>query len=226
MPGTAPDGNASVSKMDQDLVSQTRRTYDIVAANYARMLPDTSHEAPLDLAMIDHFVSQLATDASVLDAGCGAGRMLAHLSALNPSLRLKGVDLSPAMVAEARTAHPGLQITVGELADLDYPNAEFDGVLAWYSVIHTPPHEIEAVLREFYRVLRPGGVLLAGFQSGAGERSSTRAYGHDVDLRAFLHPVQDVAAAAEAVGFRVLTRLERAPREGERHPQGFVIVVR
>ena len=101
--------------MGQDLESQTRRAYDIVAASYARMLPDTSYEAPLDLAMIDHFVAQLPTDASVLDAGCGAGRMLAHLAALSPSLRLEGVDLSPAMVAEARTTHPGLKIAVGEL---------------------------------------------------------------------------------------------------------------
>lgn len=224
--GTAPDRRASVSEMGQDLKSQTRRTYDTVAASYARMVPDTLYEAPLDLAMIDYFVAQLSTNASILDAGCGAGRMLAHLTALSPSLRLQGVDLSPAMVAQARTTHPGLKIVVGELADLGYPAAEFDGVLAWYSVIHTPPHEIEAVLSELRRVLRPGGVLLAGFQSGTGERSSTRAYGHEVDLRAFLHRVEDVAGAAEALGFRIVARLERAPRESERHPQGFVLAER
>lgn len=91
--------------MGQDLKSQTRRTYDTVAASYARMLPDTSYEAPLDLAMIDYFAAQLSTNASVLDAGCGAGRMLAHLTALSPSLRLQDTRSTCALSStELRTS--------------------------------------------------------------------------------------------------------------------------
>lgn len=92
----------SVSDVDQDLLSRTRDASDVVAANYARMLPDASYEAPLDLAMFDHFLAQLADKARVLDAGCGAGRMLTHVAILKPSLCLEEVDLSPAVVAEAR----------------------------------------------------------------------------------------------------------------------------
>lgn len=46
----------------------TRTAYDTVAAAYAAALPDLSHEAPLDRAMIDEVVRELPEGASVLVA--------------------------------------------------------------------------------------------------------------------------------------------------------------
>lgn len=43
----------------------TRKAYDVVARSYAKFLPDVSYEAPLDLAMIEHFVAQLASGGRV-----------------------------------------------------------------------------------------------------------------------------------------------------------------
>ncbi len=73
----------------------TRAFYDTVADSYAALLPDTSYEAPLDLGVLDHFLDLLPeSDAPVLDAGCGAGRMLGHLAARGVA-PVDGVDLSP-----------------------------------------------------------------------------------------------------------------------------------
>ncbi|GAA4680376.1 class I SAM-dependent methyltransferase [Frondihabitans cladoniiphilus] len=109
------------------------------------------------------------------------------------------------------------------MIELPYDDARFDGVLAWYSIIHTPPAELGPVLRELRRVTKPGGIALLGFQSGEGTRTMACAYGHDVEMIAHLHRVDDLAVALEAVGFEVKARLERAPRVSERHPQGFVL---
>jgi SAM-dependent methyltransferase len=65
---------------------------------------------------------------TVLDLGCGTGRLLA---ALEPS-RGVGVDLSPAMVAEGRRRHPGLELHVGDAEDphvLDRLGGPFDVIL-------------------------------------------------------------------------------------------------
>ncbi len=212
--------------MTEDWIPRTRAMYDLVAESYARILSDTRYEAPLDLAMVEEFVVQLPADARVLDAGCGAGRMLTYLARVNPSLRLEGVDLSPAMVAQAQARHPEITISVGDLAALEYPDDEFDGVLAWYSIIHTPPHTVSAIMAELRRVLRPGGRVLLGFQAGTGVRTNTRAYGHEVDLHAFLHNVGDIAAAAESVGLTPVATLERSPRPDESLAQGFVLATR
>lgn len=212
--------------MDDALTAQTRDAYDVVAAQYAQLLPDTRYEADLDLAMIGHFVQQLGGPAEVLDAGCGTGRMIGHLHSLGGDLTVTGVDLSPAMLDRARAAHPDTVLLEGELARLPVDDAQFDGVLAWYSIIHTPPHDLDAAFSEFFRVLRPGGLVLLGYQVGIGDRIPSRPYGHDVELRAFLHHTPYVAAALTSSGFAVDTRLDRAARSDEQHAQGFVLARR
>ncbi|MBC7593150.1 MAG: class I SAM-dependent methyltransferase, partial [Kineosporiaceae bacterium] len=125
--------------VNEGLRAQTRSAYDAVASDYATIIPDTSFEAPLDLAMVNEFVIEVATRpaAKVLDAGCGAGRMMTYLQSQNPSLEVFGIDLSAEMVALARSAHPTAKVRRADLSDTRYPEGEFDGILAWYSIIHT-----------------------------------------------------------------------------------------
>jgi SAM-dependent methyltransferase len=49
---------------------------------------------------------------------------------------------------------------------LDVATDALGGVVAWYSIIHTPPDRLPVVFSEFHRVLRPGGHLLVAFQVG------------------------------------------------------------
>ncbi|WP_062386471.1 class I SAM-dependent DNA methyltransferase [Demequina iriomotensis] len=209
--------------MDGRLLEQTRAGYDQVAQAYAAHLPDTTFEAPLDLAMIDHFAGMLPAAASVLDAGCGTGRMLAYLRARDTRMTLAGIDLSAGMLAEARRLGVAADLAVGELTDLPHGDRSLDGVLAWYSIIHTASHDLPHLWRELHRVLRPDGVLLLAFHAGTGRREIARAYGLEVDLTAFLHEVPGVTETLVAAGFTIDTVLDRGPRASEVHRQGFVL---
>ena len=218
----------SVASVGRAAIEHTRTAYDTVAATYAEVVSDTSFEADIDLAMVQHFLSQVGTrrGAHVLDAGCGAGRMLTLLEQLDSSLQLTGIDLAPAMVSHARAHHPTRRIEEGDLALLPFGDADFDGLLSWYSIIHTPAPELPRIVDEFGRVLRPGGPLLVAFHAGTGDRIAEHAYGHDVDLRVRLHGVQLVEDILTAGRFEVGARLERAARPVERNPQGFVLAIR
>jgi ubiquinone/menaquinone biosynthesis C-methylase UbiE len=205
-----------------------RDAYNTVAAAYARVLADVSFESPLDLAMIRQFADALPTGAAeggILDAGCGSGRMISHLESLG--LRdVEGVDLSEAMIAQARISNPHHRFTIGDIAALPYPDKCFRGVLAWYSVIHTPAEQLPSVITELARVTQPGGYVLVGFQAGKGHRTIHRAYGHDVTLTACLH---DPAATAELFtrqGFTISALLTREPRSSETHQQAFILARR
>ncbi len=80
-----------------------RLAYDEVADTYADQFRSTEPELPVELAMLEHFVSLLPGERRVLDAGCGAGRMLPVLAGLG--CLVEGVDLSPELVRRCRPDH-------------------------------------------------------------------------------------------------------------------------
>jgi SAM-dependent methyltransferase len=207
-------------------LADLRSGYDAVAEAYAAALPDTSFESLLDLAMVDEFSAlvRCAPGRQVIDAGCGAGRMSAHLG--DAGLYVSGVDLSPEMVRTARRLHPVLTFDVGELAELPVNDGATDGILAWYSIIHSSPAALPAIACEFWRVLRPGGLALRAFQVGSGHRTIERAYGHDVELRAELHSPDDVSLRFTEQGFVLRAQLVRAARPLEKHPQAILLMAK
>nr|WP_240943201.1 class I SAM-dependent methyltransferase [Planosporangium thailandense] len=73
----------------------------------------------------------------VADLGCGPGYVTAYLCSLG--LTAFGVDLSPEMIALARQAYPALRFDVGSMTALELEDGALGGVLARYSIIHTPP---------------------------------------------------------------------------------------
>lgn len=103
-----------------------------------------------------------AEDLVVLDAGIGTGAMSHALwQVLAKRFRLVGIDISPAMLAEARhLSDYGIDLTLdqADLTALPYPDASFDIVLVAHVVEHLgrPDH----ALVELVRVLKPGGVVV------------------------------------------------------------------
>ena len=200
-----------------------------MADDYAAHLPDTRAEAPLDLAMVDAFIAAARSSGpgTVLDAGCGAGRMSRYLA--DRGCVVTGVDLSPNMVARARRDHPDPRFAVGSLTELPYSDDQFAGVLLWYSIIHTPPSGQRCIFAEAARVLRLGGHLLVGFQSGVGVRDVSAAYsrfGHEIQLERHLYTADDVAARLRAAGLREVSRLVRRAEGNERDDQAFLLAMK
>jgi SAM-dependent methyltransferase len=102
----------------------------------------------------------------VLDAGCGTGRVAIELSVRGYDV--VGVDVDPAMLTTARTKAPALhwiEADLADLTDLDELAPGFDAaVMAGNVVIFLAPGSEATVLGALYARLRPGGLLVAGFQ--------------------------------------------------------------
>jgi hypothetical protein len=130
------------------------------------------------------------------------------------------------MVEVARRTYPHLHFDVGSMTDLGVTDASLGGVLAQYSVIHTPPKQLPGVFAEFFRMLAPDAPLLLGFHAGDERRTMTQAYGHEVYCDSYRLPPDHIAVLLGESGFDVHTRLLRAPSRREKAPQASVLARR
>ncbi|MFF4624556.1 class I SAM-dependent methyltransferase [Nonomuraea jabiensis] len=205
-------------------LTTTAEAYDAVAVIYAEFVQGILDRQPLDRAVLAAFAELVRTGGagtSVAELGCGPGHMTKHLRDLG--LDAFGIDLSPVMIKLAREAHPDLRFEVGSMDALDLADGALDGILSWYSVIHTPPQELPPYFAEFHRVLAPGGHLLLGFFESGGE--PVVAFDHKV-TPAYRWPIEDLAELTRAAGFVEVGRMLREPQENERFRQGRLLMRR
>lgn len=103
---------------------------------------------------------------SVLDAGCGTGRVARELA--TRGVAVVGVDVDPSMVDAARRRSPDLEWHVADLADLEL-GRRFDVVVMAGNVpLFTAPGTHAAVVAGCARHVAAGGALVSGFQLGRG----------------------------------------------------------
>jgi SAM-dependent methyltransferase len=111
------------------------------------------------------FVAGLAP-ASVLDAGCGTGRVAIELA--RRGIEVVGVDNDASMLATARARGPAVTWVEADVTALDLDRTFDVAVMAGNVPLFTPPGTQAALVAACARHLGTGGALVAGFQLGRG----------------------------------------------------------
>lgn len=136
-----------------------------IASTYRRLAPIYDLLVPL----IDRRARELTVELAdvrdgerILDIGTGTGRTWLPLARRNPKGLTVGLDATPAMLARARRKGAALpkqnwQLVIGDARSLPFDTSSFDLVTCSFVLEIFPPEEIERVLTEVRRVLRPGG---------------------------------------------------------------------
>lgn len=111
------------------------------------------------------FVSKLSPE-SVLDAGCGTGRVAIELA--RRGIPVVGVDNDASMLATARSRGPGVTWIQADVTTLDLGQVFDVVVMAGNVPLFTPPGTQAALVSGGARHVAPGGALVVGFQLGRG----------------------------------------------------------
>jgi SAM-dependent methyltransferase len=198
-----------------DVFGATREAYDAAAPAYAQKVHGLLRDSPLDRAILGAFaeIVRAGGNPKIADLGCGPGYVTAHLDELG--LAAFGVDASPAMIALAQAAYPGLRFEVGSMATLSIADGALGGVVSRWSMIHTPPEEVAVILAEFHRVLAPGGHLLIGFSASEGPSHPTQVFDHTV-APAYRWWPEHLVALLRACGLAETARMVRQPQPTDR----------
>jgi SAM-dependent methyltransferase len=100
--------------------------------------------------------------STVLDAGCGSGRVAIELA--RRGIEVVGVDVDPSMIATARRLGPALTWVEADVVGVDLRRRFDVVVMAGNVTLFTPPDTQAALVGGCARHLRAGGALVAGFQ--------------------------------------------------------------
>ncbi len=104
--------------------------------------------------------------ASVLDAGCGTGRVAIELA--RHGIEVVGVDVDASMLATARRLAPDVEWVEEDLTRLELGRTFDVVVMAGNVPLFTPPGTHEALVAGVARHVAPDGCLIAGFSLGRG----------------------------------------------------------
>jgi SAM-dependent methyltransferase len=173
----------------------------------------STYDRPLRLFAIEEPPMQALIGATprgaALDAACGTGRYSAYLA--RRGHKVIGVDQLESMLAIAREKLPSATFQQGELAALPLRDGSVDSVVCALALVHIA--DLSSAMREFARVLRPGGraiisdvhpflVLLAWQAQFPAENGQTGF------MRLHPHLPSDYISAAHAAGMRLRSLAE------------------
>lgn len=186
-----------------------RSTYDAVAAKYEARFLDELRDKPLDTELLEDFARSV--EDPVAEIGCGPGQIGAFVR--SRGRRVVGLDLSPHMAQRAQVRLDGA--CVADMRSLPLASDSVGGVLAFYAVIHLRRPALGAALREFSRVLRPGGHVLFSAHEGTDDVERDEFLQEPVPFAATLFELDELVAATTAAGLEVTRAERRAPYETE-----------
>lgn len=176
-----------------------RDAYNANAERYASLFLDELDGDAQSVRWLSAF-AELAScqDGPVVDLGCGPGSVVNHLVGLG--LTAKGLDLSPAQVAQACKAFPDLDFEVGDLTELEFAATSIGGIVARYSVIHMSPADLDGVFEQWMRTLQPGAPVFLSFFGSKSAEAHGRRFDHAVFTAHELFPAT-VERQLQNVGF-------------------------
>ena len=188
---------------------QLRASYDAVARKYESRFIDELAGKPRDRELLTTF-SESVSDP-VVEIGCGPGQI--GFFVRTRGARVVGLDLSLEMAKLARRRLDGA--IVADMRSLPFAGGRVGGIVAFYSLFHLERTELAQVLREFHRVVRPGGRVLFSAHEGEGEVVIDRFLDETVLVAATYFVLDELVRATESAGFAVTLAERRAPYSGE-----------
>jgi SAM-dependent methyltransferase len=196
--------------MGNDLTEPVRKGYDRIAAAYALHYSNELLHKPLDRDLLNRFAAEIKVQGDVCDLGSGPGHIARYLRDAGLA-KVFGLDLSPAMVEQARQLNPDISFQVGNMMALHLHDGSLAGIVAFYVIVNIPENRLPTVFSEMWRVLRPQGRLLLSFHIGDKTVHPDELLGQPISMDFFFFQPPTIGRLLEAAGFALTDVVEREP---------------
>jgi ubiquinone/menaquinone biosynthesis C-methylase UbiE len=178
-----------------DMTAKAVKVYDEIAQEYAKKIGVIPSVNQFEL-----FKKYVPKGSVVLDAGCAAGRDCGLLS--SNGYKVTGVDLSKNLLAIAKRENPDLHFELGDIRAMPFGDTSFDAIWANAVIHHLTKEDIEQTLREFYRVLKPGGIVFVATKRGEGTWKVKESFSFNKEREFTLLTAQELIDMFAEAGFK------------------------
>ncbi|HEX9975571.1 MAG TPA: class I SAM-dependent methyltransferase [bacterium] len=165
----------------ESINEKTRCAYNLAAEKYHNLFHNELNEKEYDRKLLDRFADNFTSGSLICDAGCGPS---AHISRYlsDKGLNVIGVDISDRCIEMAKELNPFMQFVREDIANLSFESGSLDGIVSYYSIIHTPKRAISKIIKEFNRTLKSDGYLLIAVKAGCSESTLSELSGIKTEI--------------------------------------------
>lgn len=198
----------------QSVHLKTRQAYNLAAQKYHDLFHDEMNQKEHDRRLLDDFALRFAKRSLLCDAGCGPS---AHIGRylFDKGMRVVGVDIAERCIEIARKHNPEMDFEQGDITQLAFDAGSFDGIVSYYSIIHTPKAYMHEIFSEFHRILKPGGYVLLAVKAGTTEGYVTDLLGIESEIYFTFFTEKEIAQYLEGAGFLLEYIEKRKPYDFE-----------
>lgn len=181
--------------MKEDKYASTIKAYSKMGVDYLNGIDKLVPKEFFD------FIKLLPKKGLVLDAGCAGGRDSKKFVA--KGFGVIGIDLVDVFLKQARKIVSEAKFKKMDLLNLNFPANKFDGIWASAVLLHIKRSDILTVLKNFYKVLKPGGKIFIMVKKGKGISYKTDKLSKEKRLFVY-YSVEEIKKILNKAGYKII----------------------